>query len=169
MQNKKFIVISIVIGCIVVLVGIFFLWKWFRGGNGITHVVLDRSTYDVALTRATAWQPDAALMKMTLADASNGTWDFIFVSLKVKNKGLEVVANGQGVLRADEIMIVGSGTALPADSISPDEAMAKAHMVPGYGNATIVSLEMIYSAASRGWYWGVKTDAGVTITVKATP
>ena len=186
MQNKKFVVIGIIIGCIIVLAGIFFIGKWFHGGTGAAPtptpsssvvgggsiavpVVLNRSVYDVALARAIAWQPDAALMKMISADTGGNAWDFTFVSSKAKGKGFEVVVDGQSVVRTNEIMIVGGGSALPLNIISPDEAMTEAHAVPGYAKATIVSLEMLYDATARGWYWGMKTDAGVTITVKATP
>ncbi len=192
MQKKKMIVIgSVVGGVIIIFLLVLYFGGWMRGGAGtvapgapgtpvapgaslspsssLTNVVFNKSVYDVALARAVVWQSGAALAKMTLADTSGGTWDFIFVSSKIKNKGFEIVANGQGVLRANEIAIIGSGDALPVNSISPDEAMAKARAVPGYGNAAIVSLEMIYNARSHAWYWGVKTSTGLTVTIKATP
>lgn len=177
MQKKKMIVIgSSIGGAIVVFLLVLFLGGWMRSTTGtvapgtpLTNVVFNKSAYDIALARAVAWQPGVVLTKMTLADTSGGTWDFIFVSLKTKNKAFEILANGQGVLSVNETAIMGSGTDLPANIISPDEAMVKARAVPGYGNAVIVSLEMIYNAASHAWYWGVKTNAGLTVTIKATP
>jgi hypothetical protein len=188
-QKKKKIVIGVVGGIATVLIVIaIVISQWPSGGpgtlggptsastsgssssvGGLTNVVLDRSSYDIALTRATAWHSDAALSKMVLADDSGNSWDFTFVSKKNKGKGFEVAVSGQSVVSANEITLSGGGTALPAKVIPPDQAMAIAHAVPGYGNAVIVSLEMIYNATAHQWYWGVKTKNGMTLTIKATP
>ncbi len=137
--------------------------------HGMTHAVLSRSTYDVALSRAKAWQADAALSKMNMTDATSGAWDFIFTSSRHKGSGFEIITAGQTVESAKAITISGGGTALPANLISPDQAMATARTIPGYANAAITSVELIYNAPAKQWYWGVHTSGGVTLTINATP
>ena len=136
--------------------------------SGITSVALSPSAYDVAAARAAQWESDAALMKMNLLDSAGHSWDFTFVSPKAKGKGFEVVVNGGSVSSAEEVSVAGGGALLPANIISPDQALADARAVPGYGNATIVSLEMLYNSAAHQWYWGVTTSNGTTLTIKAT-
>lgn len=187
-QKKKLLIVGGVIA-VVIIVGIFVFFAVEKdlsgGGNGqgqtsntagnttatssITNITLNRSAYQIALGRAEVWQPDAALMKMISADNTGNDWDFTFVSPKNKGKALEVVVDGQTVASTTQIAIVGGGTALPTNLISPDDAIAEAHNVPGYANATIVSVELVYNAAGNRWYWGMKTATGATLTVKATP
>jgi hypothetical protein len=108
-------------------------------------------------------------MEVDLDGTTGGQWTFIFVSGKVKGKGLQVIVDGQAVSSTNEIVFNGSGVALPANIISPDAAIAEAHSIPGYGNVAFVSLQMIYNASSKQWYWGVKASNGVTLTVNALP
>ena len=110
MQKKKMIVMgSVVGGVIIIFLLVLYFGGWMRGGAGtvapgapgtpvapgaslspsssLTNVVFNKSVYDVALARAVVWQSGAALAKMTLADTSGGTWDFIFVSSKMSHNG----------------------------------------------------------------------------------
>jgi len=191
-QNNKSMIkrwIAAGIGVVVIaLVAVFWIWPRFMapapsgnpahnsgtpGGGEVPgslgEVTSPKSAYDIATARAKLWQPDAALVKVLLGNASGGQWTFVFVSQKDKGKGFQVVVDGQAVLSANEIVFEGSGTPLPTDIISPDAVMAQAHSLPGYGTVAFVSLEMIYNAAARQWYWGIKTSDGTTLTIKATP
>ncbi len=135
---------------------------------GISEVTLNKSDYEIALAAAAAWQSDAALSKMTLVDEPSDAWDFIFVSPKKKNAGFEIEVSEQTVVSSTPITLAGGGNALPADLISPDQAIEQARAVPGYGKAVITSVELSYNAAAKQWYWGVRTSAGVTLTINAT-
>jgi len=137
--------------------------------GGITQVASPQNAYDIAAGRALQWESDAALMKVNLGDANGGQWTFVFVSRKNKNKGFQVAVSGQTISSASEIVFEGAGAGLPVNAITPDAAMAKARSIPGYSNAAFVDLEMVYNAAAKQWYWGIKTASGATITVKATP
>lgn len=184
---KKKTIIGLLVGLAAVIAGWVLIEGWlFHGGAtvltpatvpegssssasaGITQVTLSRSAYEIALAGASTWHPDAALLKMVLADAASNTWKFTFVSAKNKGKGFEVVVDGQNIVRANEVAISGGGTALPMNVVSPDQAIATARTVPGYGTATITSVEMVYNATAHQWYWGIKTASGTTLTVKAT-
>lgn len=137
--------------------------------GGLTQVASPKSTYDIAAARAKLWHPDTGLVKVLLGDVNGGQWTFTFVSSKMSGKGFEVTVSGQKVVSAQEISYGGFGAVLPANIISPDQAIALAHAIPGYANAVIVSIEMIYNATAHTWYWGIKTNNGVTLTIKATP
>ena len=184
-QKKKKIIIWASAGCVVlaaVVAALFLTGKGpvsqtgapgIGGGisspAGITQVSAPTSAYGAAFARAKTWQSGAALIKVILNDSTGSEWTYVFVSPKNKGKGFAVTTNGNTVTAAGEVPFEGGGTALPANIVSPDAAMAAARTVPGYANAKIVSLEMIYNAAAKQWYWGVKTATGVTVTVKATP
>ena len=177
-QKKKKLTIIIALGCVAVIVAAFFVVRWlgprlFSESNlsatGMTNVLFDRSAYDIALTRASSWQSDATLATMVTADNTGQRWNFTFVSLKAKGKGLTVLVDGQTVVSANEIFLSGHGAALPQNIILPDQAIVAAHAVPGYATSAIGSVELIYNAVAKQWYWGMKTDKNVTVTVKATP
>jgi len=139
------------------------------GGSGITNITLDLDSYHSALAAAAAWKPDAALFKMQSADASGNDWDFTFVSPKTKGKAFAVTVDGTTIVATSTVDFVGGGAALPADLISPDQAIAEVRAIPGYADANIASITIVYSANARAWYWGVKTTTGSTVSVKATP
>jgi hypothetical protein len=190
-MNKKNLVIGIAIVIIVIILavlGIRFFSKSSSSGSGanaptssgsdslgtppagsITQVASPQSAYEVALSSATQWEPDAALMQVNLGGADASEWTFIFVSQEKKGKGFQVVVSGQTISSSSVIAFEGSGTALPANAISPDAAMAEVRSLPGYADVAIVGLQMVYNAAAKQWYWGVKTASGGTITIKATP
>src|SRR5258708_33710911 len=141
LQKKKKIITGAVAGITVVLVAVaIVIWKWPSGvpgtpngttstpGNpspivGITNVVLNRSSYEIALARAMVWHSDAALFRMILSDDSGNAWIFTFVSPKNKGKGFEVVVDGQNTFSANDVTISGGDTALPAKIIYPDAAV----------------------------------------------
>lgn len=180
---KKIIIWVVIVIIVVALVGAGVWWWSSRGGPAapatgenatstgpapITDIVLNRTAYQIALTRAAQWKSDAALLQMTSMDTTGGTWDMIFVSAKTKGTGFEVVTNGQGITSAAETPITAGGMALPADVISPDDAIAQVRAPGGYPDAVIVSVQLLYNAPSHGWYWGIRTNTGVTVSVSAT-
>jgi hypothetical protein len=184
MDPRKKIIIGSVIGVIVVGIAVV-VWIVPHLGNNngnssqsgssvssatplAAQVTSPVSAYDLALARAKQWESDAAPMEVNLNDVSGGAWTFIFVSQKNKGKGFQVAVNGQAIASANEIVFQGSGTPLPANIISPDDAMAKVRSIPGFANATFVNLQMIYNVSAKQWYWGVKTATGATLTIKAT-
>jgi hypothetical protein len=94
-------------------------------------------------------------------------WNFTFVSREAKGKGFVVDMSGQDVVAATEIPLSGCGATLSEDITTPDEAIAAVRTVSGYATSTIESVELIHEAVSGQWYWGVMTDNGVTVSVKA--
>jgi hypothetical protein len=183
MDPRKKIIIGSVVGIVIIIVAIILIVMQFGKNNGnlsqggssnssatplAAQVASPVNAYDLALARAKQWESDAAPMEVNLNDVSGGAWTFIFVSQKNKGKGFQVAVNGQTVASANEIVFQGSGTLLPANIISPDDAMAKVRSIPGFANATFVSLQMIYNVSAKQWYWGVKTATGATLTIKAT-
>ena len=184
--TRKKILIGGAAGLVIILAAVAG-WMWFRGGSGnatapagpsivpssnssgITNVVLNRSAYETALSRVVQWERDAVLMKMSLADASGSVWDFIFVSPGHKGQGLAVVVSGGSVASASPESISGGGTPLPANLVSPDDAMAIARSVPGFASVPITAVQLIYVASAKQWYWGVGNAKGTSITIKATP
>ncbi len=187
-MSRKSIIIAIAI-IVVLAAGGFIALRMF-GGSGNSPVASpseaglpppiptfaatsNASAYDVALARAVLWHADAKLAKMSSAPGSldaagvSSKWDFIFVSPSAPKKGFEVVVSGNAITSAAEIMIVEAGGTLPPNLISTDEAIARMRSVPGYATATVISVEAIYGPDGSQWYWGVKTNKGIT-TMKAT-
>jgi len=75
---------------------------------------------------------------------------------------------GQTVVSAEEIPVFGVGETLPLNITSPDQAIAAARLTPGYADAIVTSVELIYNDVAHEWYWGVKTSNGITLTIEAT-
>ena len=181
-QGKKRIIL-IIAACIIVaiIVALLVWWPWLRhsanpsassgsGNNisngGIASASFSQNDYQAALARAQSWEPDAALLNMT--SGGGQLWDFVFVSQSANGQALEVATNGQTVVSTQEVSISGSGAALPQNIIPPSQALTEAHAIPGNTSSSIQSIELVYSAVAKQWYWGMKTAKGFTISVKAT-
>jgi hypothetical protein len=182
MEQGKKRTIAIIVGSVVVaIVAVLVWWLWPRtpthaplpqsnstSTSGITSLTFDQSVYQVALQRAESWQSDAALITMTSGDTSGQRWHFVFVSQKINGQAFDIAMNGQSVVSADQVPFSGSGAPLPQNIISPDQALANGHAVPGYATSTIQSVQLIYNATAKQWYWAMKRSNGFVTSVKAT-
>ena len=123
-----------------------------------------QAAYSIALAEAVIWDEKSALAKSTETDFG---WSYIFVTETKKDRGYRVeIANGK-VVSSEEGAYSGLGGALPSDLVTKEEAIAKVQAIPGYENAQISGIEMIYGPDGKQWYWGVKTERG-TVSIKAT-
>lgn len=125
-----------------------------------------RNAFDIALLEARKWQPDAMLAFMnsgTVGETGrSGIWKLIFISPKIKNKGLVVEVENYQVVSRQEIPIAASiGADFPADAVYPEEAIQKVRQMAGRADSQILGVEAIYDKRAKTWYWGVKTDRGV--------
>lgn len=179
-KNKKIIYIAV---AVIVLIAVLFISgildfssvkkffaEKFRGEEIViepdAHLMNNRNAYDIALLKAREWQADAELSRINSLSGETGpngrsdNWDLLFVSKNLKGKGYHIVIRNREISLAEEIQFVGVGGELPENIISSKEAISRAHQVPGYENAEIISVEMIYGPDGKQWYWGVKTLKG---------
>jgi hypothetical protein len=184
-EQRKKRMVGIIIGCVVGVAVIIVIawWLWLRSstgtpasseGNttstsGMTSVSFSQDIYTIALQRAQSWQSDAALMTVTSGDVSGQVWNFIFSSKKMNGQTFAITVNGQTVVSATTSSLSGSGAPIPQNLISPNQALAKTHAVPGNATTAVQSLQLIYNANTKQWYWGAKTSSGFTTSIKATP
>jgi len=119
-----------------------------------------------AKAKALAWSPDALLVGASTAVDSSDTWIYEFSSLTKKGKVDQITVVGTAVTAEEEITRTVQGGEVPTDIITSDEAKAKALAIPGYADAKVLGVEMLYGPDGKQWYWGVKTDHG-TVTVNA--
>lgn len=133
----------------------------------------NRQAYDLAKDRALAWQADASLANIVSVPGETGRtghaddWRLLFVSKNKTGTALSIEITDQRLGKIEELPYFGEGAAMPADTITSEEAIARVRQIAGYETEPIVSVEMIYNPDAREWRWGVKTGRG-TVTVKAT-
>lgn len=137
-----------------------------QGNNAIST----RDAYDIALEKAKEWQTDAALsfIDAVLLD-SNGnpkTWKLTFVSKNISGKGFVVEVENGVITNSKEIEYSGTGSELPTNIISQQEAIEKVKKMSGYEDTEILGVEAVYGKGTEIWYWGVKTSKG-TVSVEA--
>lgn len=129
-----------------------------------------RTAYDIALSEAKKWHPDAALASLTSSEETAvgraDHWKLIFTSQLAKKKGLLVLVADKMVVSTQEVPYVGFAADFPTDIISEEEAIARVHQMKGYENEKILGIETVYGPAEKAWYWGVRTAKGV-VTVEA--
>lgn len=119
----------------------------------------------LALPKAKEWRADAALAYMAsepIVDQGTESWRLIYVSPTLKNSGYEIIIKDKQVFSAKEIDYAGRGEEFPANpKISQAQAIEKVKKMPGYENAEILSIDAVYGAGTKTWYWGIKTSKGV--------
>jgi hypothetical protein len=120
-----------------------------------------------AKMKALAWSPDALLVGASTSVDSSDIWIYEFSSSTKKGKVDQITVTGTAVTAEQEIARVVEGGEVPVDIITSEQAKAKALAIPGYADAKILGVEMLYGPDGKQWYWGVKTDHGV-VSVKAT-
>jgi hypothetical protein len=183
--SRKKGVLIIALAALLVLSGGFVIFKIFkkplaqlpqlpqliREAAQENNLMEGKSAIALALAEARKWQADAELSYVLSADASqlkgrSNNWQIIFVSPSIKDKGCLVKIADAKISETKEISYVGPAAEIPANIISQAEAVAQVKAMPGYANVKILGVDMIYGAAIKTWYWGVKTDKG-TVTVIA--
>jgi hypothetical protein len=182
-ERKKILIIALAI--LVVAVLIFAALQYFK--KPITKIgelpklivqegqemnlMEGKAAVALALAEARKWQPDAELSYLISSDAGqlrgrSNNWQLIFVSQNIKDKGYQIKITDAKISVAQEISYIGSAAELPGDTISQAEAITQVKAIPGFADVKILGVDMIYNAAVKKWYWGVKTDKG-TVTVMA--
>jgi hypothetical protein len=127
----------------------------------------------LALAEAQKWRSDAELSYVLSGNdvgqlkGRSNDWQLIFVSQNIKDKGYLVKITDAKISSTEEISYAGQAAAFPADAISQAEAVAQVKAIPGFADVKILGVEMIYGAAVKTWYWGVRTDKGTVSVIAA--
>jgi len=180
-RQKKFLIIALAI--LFIILGAFLALKHFKKSISqlpqLPQLIIQeakennlmegKSAIELALAEARKWRADAELSYVLSADASqlkgrSNNWQLIFVSPSLKGKGYLVKIVDAKISETKEISYAGSAAEIPANIISQAAAVAQVKAMPGYANVKILGVDMIYGAAVKTWYWGVKTDKG-TVTI----
>lgn len=128
----------------------------------------------VAKERAVQWRPDAVLAYsgtlagQTTATGRSDSWELIFTSPTLKDRGFRVVISDRNVTTAEEMPYAKKGAAVPDNLIPSEQAAEYVRTLKGYENEQIISVELLYEAQAKMWFWGVKTSKGV-VAIKAQP
>lgn len=142
----------------------------------VPHAIFD-GTYTpyetarrLAIDAARTWRGDAELSRLFPRAEANDrgdakVWRAVFTSSSRSGAGYVVDVVGGVVIAAKETVYNSFGAAMPEDSISSDEAIARVRSLPGRGGAVIEGVEAVYNNDDAMWYWGVMTDKG-TVSVR---
>lgn len=133
-----------------------------------------RDAVSLARDRALEWHSDAVLAySATVAGATTAaghsdSWELIFTSPGLKDRGFRILIDSRAITTAEEIPYTRKGAAVPENLIPSQEAADYVRSLKGYENEKIISVELMYESKVDTWFWGVKTSKGI-IAIKATP
>ena len=177
LKNKKtiiaLIVVAVVFGAIVflALTGKLDFLRKIVNLPLPTNEIAGQDAYFMALQKAKEWQADAVLVYLSSGELSknNGadSWNLIFVSPQVKQKGFAVKIAQKQIISSNEIDYQSQGEIVPLSfAVTPEQAVAKVKAMPDYQGVQILSVDAVYGKGTKTWYWGVKTSKG-TVSVEA--
>lgn len=182
-KHKKIFIIAGAIFMTVIIFGSVVYWQLNIGQKsdlGIVPVVekvdkkiFAQDAHGLALARAQEWSADARLARMLSiskqADEKGraDSWELIYVSPTKKGLAYRIVITGKSLLESGETPFIAAGDELPADLVSSEQAIEAVRQIKGYENEPIISMEMVYDAPAKIWFWGVNTGKGV-VTIRAT-
>jgi len=133
-----------------------------------------RDALSLARERALEWHSDAVLAYsatvagVTTAAGHSDSWELIFTSPALKDRGFRILIGNRAITTAEEIPYTRKGGAVPENLIPSQEAAVYVRSMKGFESEKIISVELIYESKVDTWYWGVKTSKGI-IAIKATP
>jgi hypothetical protein len=179
-QNKKIVIAGIIIMTVVVF-GLVVYWQ-LGSGKKNTPVAVPAvkpeqkitavDAYVLALAKAKEWDSDAQLSKVnsvagnTSVQGRADSWELLYTAENKKGLAYRVNITDKSITDSGEVPFYGAGGELPQSLLTSEEAIGRVRQIAGYENELIISVEMIYDAPAKLWFWGVKTGKGV-VSIKA--
>lgn len=125
-----------------------------------------KGSYDVAKPKAEAWSSDARLVFVTsqgavTLDGKSSMWQVVFGSAS-REKGYEVVIQGDKVVSEKEIPTGEYGYNLPTNWYDANDAIGSIQSLPQFSNATVSSINFFYNRDAKRWGYALGTSRGTT-------
>jgi hypothetical protein len=181
-KQNKIIIIAGIIAITIVVFGVVVWWQVDLNDKTIVPAAVPAEkpdqkitaadAYVLALAKAKEWDPVAKLSKINSAaenTSSQGkadSWELLYTSENKTGLAYRVNIADKSIVDSAEVPFYGAGGELPQNLLTSEEAISRVRQISGYENEPIISVEMIYDAPAKLWFWGVKTGKG-TITVNA--
>lgn len=126
-----------------------------------------KGSYDVAISEARKWASDAApvfiksLGAVTL-EGKSSQWQLVFSSVIKKDKGYEIVIQGDGIVSQKEINSKAVGAILPENLKDSAEAISVLQDLPQYSDAALTAISLYYNADMKKWRYNMTTSEEAT-------
>ncbi len=125
-----------------------------------------KAAYTLAEPAALRWAPDARLhfirsLSTVTPKGDCSVWQIIFAS-QARQRGYEVLIEGNDVRSVKEIASTSPGAELPRAWYDSDEAVQSIANLPQFASSTLSGLTFFYNQDAQEWRYGIATTFGNT-------
>lgn len=125
-----------------------------------------RESFNLARIEGEKWATDAKLVYIkslgaVTLEGKSSTWQVVMGS-RIKNKGYEVVIQGDAVLSQKEVSSKDYGGVIPEQWKDLTVVIKELQSHPLYQNATISEVNFYYNTDNKKWYYAIATSKGMS-------